>query len=114
LKFSTSLKKNHEFKRLYTKGKSASSHMAAVYFRKNRSSVNRLGITVSTKLGKAVKRNRIRRRFKEIYRLNEDKFLSGYDIIFVARTKSIYAGFHELEADLLSLCRRLGLCGDDK
>ena len=76
--------------------------------------MNRLGLTVSTKIGKAVHRNRIRRRYKEIYRLNEDKFLTGYDIVIVARSKSRLALYSELEVDILSLSRRLGLCGFEK
>ena len=109
MKFSTSLKKNYEFRRLYTKGKSAASPYAVVYCRKNKSPASRLGLTVSTKMGKAVQRNRIRRRFKEIYRTNEDMFLPGHDIVIVARSKSRLALYRELEADFLSLCRRLGL-----
>jgi ribonuclease P protein component len=109
LRFSTSLKNNYDFRRLYAKGKSAASPYAVLYCRRNKSQTNRLGLTVSTKLGKAVHRNRIRRRFKEIYRLNEDKLLPGYDIVLVARTKSRYSTYRELEADFLKLCGRLGL-----
>ena len=61
-----SLTKNYEFKRLYNKGKSAASKYVVVYYARNNSAINKLGITVSTKLGGAVKRNRIRRRLKEI------------------------------------------------
>lgn len=46
---------------------------------------NRLGLTVSTKVGCAVVRNRVRRRLREIYRLNEDMLTSGVDIVVVAR-----------------------------
>jgi len=111
MKFSTSLKKNYEFKRLYNRGKSAASPYVAVYCRKNGSSENRLGITVSTKLGGAVKRNRVKRRLKEIYRLNEEKLICGYDIVIVARMKSRYSSFHELESSVLSLFQKLKLCG---
>jgi ribonuclease P protein component len=114
LRFSTSLKNNYEFRRLYSKGKSAASPYAVVYCRKNRSTGNKLGLTVSTKIGKAVHRNRIRRRYKEIYRLNEDKLHSGYDIVIVARTKSRYSRYHELETDFLSLCKKLGIIGNEK
>jgi ribonuclease P protein component len=114
VRFSASLKNNYEFRRLYTKGKSAASPYAVVYFRKNRSPANKLGLTVSTKLGKAVVRNRIRRRFKEIYRLNEEKFTPGIDIVIVARAKSRNARYRELEADFLSLSRKLGICMLDK
>jgi len=68
---------------------------------------NRLGVTVSTKLGGAVVRNRIRRRLKEVYRLNEEKLSAGYDIVLVARTRSAYAGFRELESSVLSIFRNL-------
>jgi len=113
MKFSTSLKKNYEFKRLYNRGKSAASSYAAVYCRRNGSSENRLGVTVSTKLGGAVKRNRIKRRLKEVYRINEEKFFAGYDIVIVARMRSRYSGFQELENSILSLFKKLKLCGDN-
>ena len=103
------LKKNHEFKRLYNKGKSAASQCAVVYSRRNGSSENRLGITVSTKLGGAVQRNRVRRRLKEVYRLNEEMFVAGYDIVLVARMKSRYARFSDLEASVITLFRNLKL-----
>jgi len=107
LKFTTPLRKNHEFKRLYSKGKSAASQCAVVYCRRNGMPENRLGVTVSTKLGGAVVRNRIRRRLKEVYRLNEEKLAAGYDIVLVARTRSAYAGFKELESSVLSGFRNL-------
>jgi len=109
MRFTTSLKKNHEFKRLYNKGKSAASQCAVVYCRRNGRAENRLGITVSAKLGGAVQRNRIRRRLKEIYRTNEGKFSTGYDIVIVARMRSRYAGFIELQSSVLSLVKKLNL-----
>jgi len=112
LKFTNSLKKNYEFKRLYNKGKHAASQYAVVYCRKNGKPENRLGITVSTKLGKAVQRNRIRRRLKEIYRLNEYTLASGYDIVVVARMKAKFSSYHELESNALSLFRKLRLIDD--
>ena len=112
MKFTTPLKKNHEFRRLYNKGKSAASQCAVVYCRRNWKPENRLGITVSTKLGGAVERNRVRRRLKEVYRLNEDKLCAGYDIVLVARMRSRYAGFSELEASVMSLFRNLKVSGN--
>jgi len=109
LKFTSSLKKNHEFKRLYNKGKSAASHCAVVYCRRNGAGGNRLGVTVSTKIGGAVQRNRVRRRLKEIYRLNEEKLSAGYDIVVVARMKSRFASYSELESSVLGLFRKLKL-----
>jgi len=112
--FTTTLKKNHEFKRLYNKGKSFASPIVVVYCRKNGGAENRLGITVSTKVGGAVVRNRVRRRFKEIYRLNESRLKSGFDIVIVARVRSRFAGYRELEAAVLSLFKKLKLMGDQK
>jgi len=109
VKFTTSLKKNHEFRRLYNKGKSAASQCVVVYCRRNGKAENRIGITVSTKIGGAVQRNRIRRRLKEIYRLNEGKLPIGYDIIIVARMRSRFAGYREIENSVLALFRKLGL-----
>jgi len=109
MKFTTPLKKNHEFKRLYNKGKSAASQCVVVYCRRNGRAENRLGITVSAKLGGAVQRNRIRRRLKEIYRTNEERFSTGYDIVIVARMRSRFAGFVELQSSVLSLTKKLNL-----
>jgi len=109
MRYTTSLTKNYEFKRLYNKGKSAASKCVVVYCARNNSTENRLGITVSIKLGGAVQRNRIRRRLKEIYRLNEHALRTGYNIVIVARMKSRYAGWSELESSVLSLFLKLGL-----
>ena len=109
MKYTAPLKKNHEFKRLYSKGKSAASHCVVVYCRRNGKTENRLGVSVSTKLGGAVQRNRIRRRLKEIYRINEGMFLAGYDIVIVARMRSRYARFREIENSVLSLMKKLNI-----
>lgn len=103
------MKNNHEFRRLYTKGKSASTPTLVVYFRRTRRDYNQLGVTVSTKIGKAVLRNRIRRRIREIYRLNEEKLPRGLDIVVVARVRSRYADYAQLEKDFLHACGSLGI-----
>ncbi|MEG2118875.1 MAG: ribonuclease P protein component, partial [Pseudoflavonifractor sp.] len=87
MKHTISLKLNHEFRRLYAKGKSAVAPCMAVYCRKNRLDCTRLGFTVSVKLGHAVVRNRIRRRLREAYRTNEVRFRPGYDIVVVGRVR---------------------------
>ena len=109
MQFSSTLKKNHEFRRIYSKGTSAVSPCLVLYCRKNGSGVNRFGITVSAKLGHAVKRNRVRRRIKEIYRLNEGSLRLGYDLIIVSRSKGIRAGYRTLETEFLCLAGKLGL-----
>lgn len=114
MRFSESLKKNYEFRRLYSKGKSAASPLLVVYCRRNGRDSNRLGLTVGTKLGKAVQRNRVRRRLREIYRLNEDKLRRGFDIVIVARARSREASFDELRAAYLRSCARLDLLSGRK
>ena len=107
--FTKSLTKNHEFKRLYNKGNSAASKCVVIYCIRNNKAENQLGVTVSTKLGCAVQRNRIRRRLKEVYRLNEQSLRKGYNIVLVARLRSRYAGWNELESSVISLFVKLGL-----
>ena len=104
-----SLKNNYEFRRLYQRGKSAVNSYLAVYFRQSRNPANRLGITVSTKVGNAVIRNRVRRRIKEAYRLNEEKFISPVDLVIVSRVRCSSASFHQIEKALLALSSKLGL-----
>ena len=114
MKFTDTLKKNYEFQRLYSKGKSAVSPYLVVYVRKTKRSVNRIGITVSTKLGKAVVRNRVRRRLREIYRLNEEAFKTGLEMVIVARVKAVKASYRQLEQSFMSECERLGILREDK
>ena len=108
MKFSTSLKLNHIFRRLYRTNGQANSCLV-LYARKNRTDTNRVGITVSKKLGKAVIRNRVRRRIREAYRLNEEKFLPGWDIVIVARSRAVEVSFQKLTESLLSLAERSDL-----
>ena len=109
MKHTVSLKQNHEFRRLYHKGKSAVSPYFAIYCRKTGRLESRLGITTGVKLGHAVKRNFVRRRIRELYRTNESKFTPGYDIVVVARTRAIFGRYSELERSFLQLMKKLGL-----
>ena len=108
MKFSNSLKLNHIFRRLYATSGHANSYLV-LYARKNRSATNRVGVTVSKKLGCAVVRNRIRRRLREVYRLNEDKFQPGWDIVVVARSRCQHAKFENLCEAYLSLAEKAGI-----
>ena len=109
MQFTESLKLNHVFRRLYAKGESAVGGFFVVYCRRNGLRENRLGLTVSTKLGKAVVRNRARRRLRELYRLNEPKLKRGYDVVIVARSRCVDAPFSELQAAFLRQCARISL-----
>ena len=108
MKFSCALKLNHIFRRLYGTSGHANGYLV-LYARRNRTDTNRVGITVSKKLGHAVVRNRVRRRLREIYRLHEDQFLPGWDIVVVARSRCIQAGFQQLTSAYLSLAAKAGL-----
>ena len=111
MKFSGSLKLNHIFQRLYhTKG--VADGYLVLYARRNRTEGNRVGITVSKKLGKAHIRNRIRRRLREVYRLNEERFQSGWDIVVVARSKAVDAEFARLTKSYLTLAKKAGILRD--
>jgi len=109
MRFSHSLKENSMFRRLYAKGKSAASSYLVIYCRKNGSDQNRIGYTVSKKLGHAVVRNRVRRRLREIYRIHEEAFGQGWDLVVVARSRTVGAPFAKLEHAFLSLSDKLGL-----
>ena len=108
MKYSSSLKLNHIFQRLYRSNGQANGYLV-LYARRNRTENNRVGITVSKKLGKAHVRNRTRRRLREIYRLNEEKFQPGWDIVVVARTRSVDADFGKLTKAYLQLAEKAGV-----
>ena len=103
------LKKNSDFRRLYAKGKSAATPYLVVYCRKNRLDRSRTGYTVSTKLGHAVVRNRVRRRLREIVRLNAGAVKPGYDLVLVARSRAVDAEYRQLEQAYLKACGKLGI-----
>lgn len=109
MKAAVTVKENHEFRRIYRKGRSAVSPYLVVYCQKNREGRSRLGVTVSKKLGHAVVRNRVRRRIREIYRLHEDELHPGWDMVIVARVKAAHGRFSALERSYLSLTDKLGV-----
>jgi ribonuclease P protein component len=109
MQFSVSLKQPHLFRRLYRRGASAADRNLVLYCRHNGQQTNRIGLTVSAKLGHAVHRNRLRRRLREIYRTQEGSFQPGWDWIVVARTHAMDATYQDLERSYLNLASRLGL-----
>jgi ribonuclease P protein component len=109
VKTTVSLKENHIFRRLYQKGKTAADGRLAIYVRPNGRTGNRLGLTVSTKLGHAVVRNRTRRRLREIYRLHEHEVIRGRDIVIVARIRAASSTYAQLEKSFLRLAEKLEL-----
>ena len=111
MKFSSALKLNHIFRKLYATGGFANGYLV-LYARPNRLAINRVGITTGKKLGHAVVRNRARRRLREVYRLNEAKFKPGYDIVVVARHRCVDGDFQKLTHAYLSLAKKAGILLD--
>ena len=76
-----------------------------MYIKENGLEKNRIGISVSKKVGNSVVRHRVKRLIKESYRLHENVFNSGLDIVIVARPGAASVGFHEIDSALLHLCK---------
>ena len=113
MKFSSSLKLNHIFRRLYHTNGFADGYLV-LYARKNRTETNRIGITVSKKLGHAVVRNRTRRRLREVYRLHEERFQPGWDLVVVARSRAVDAPFDQLVRSYLKLSKKAGILKEEQ
>ena len=109
MKNTVSLKENHLFRRAYQRGKTAADSRLALYVRRNGRKGSRLGLTVSTKVGCAVVRNRVRRRLREIYRLHEDGLAEGVDVVIVARVRAAGSTYRQLEQSFLRLADKLSL-----
>ena len=105
MRFSESLKKNTEFRTVYQKGRSHANRYLVMYVLPNDRNRNRVGISVSKKVGNSIVRHRLTRLIRESYRLNEEKLLCGYDIVVVARFGSKGRRYHEIERALLHLIR---------
>jgi len=103
MKFSDSLKKNRDFQNVYRKGKSYANKYFVMYVLKNNSEKNRLGISVSKKVGNSVIRHRVTRLIRESYRLNCSRFKDGYDIIIVARITAKGKSYDDICSALIHL-----------
>jgi ribonuclease P protein component len=103
-----SLKKSSEFNSVYKQGKSYVTKHIVMYWKKNREPFNRIGCTVSKKVGNAVTRNRVKRLIKEAYRLNSGNIPKGYDLVFVARVRMKDANYKTTENTMRHLLKRIG------
>jgi ribonuclease P protein component len=103
------IKKSSHFRFVYNRGKSLSDENIVLYFSKNGKNINRIGLSVSKKVGKSVTRNRVRRLIKESYRINKDKFKKGYDLVFIARVRSSKAKFADIQRSLIKVMSKGGL-----
>jgi ribonuclease P protein component len=109
MEFSESLKKNKDFKAVYNSRRSRANRMLIMYVMKNGTEKNRLGISVSKKVGNSVVRHRITRLIRESYRLHEQMFNSGLDMAVVARQAARDADYHRIEYALLQLAGKAGI-----
>ena len=105
MKFSESLKKNRDFQYVYRSGKSYANKYFIMYVLENHQDRNYIGISVSKKVGNSVVRHRLCRLVRESYRLHEQEFHRGLDIVVVARVSAKERTFREIESALLHLGR---------
>ena len=103
--FTESLRNSIQFSNVYKNGKSFANKYLIMYILENNSSLNRLGISVSKKVGNSVVRHRIKRLIKESYRLQENIFNSGLDIVVVARGSASSVSFKEMDSALIHLSK---------
>ena len=103
--FSESLKKNKDFQTVYKKGKSLANSYLVMYILKNETQRNRLGISVSKKVGNSIVRHRLTRLIRESYRRQEDMFSSGRDIVVIARGAAKGKNYRDIESALIHLAR---------
>lgn len=102
---SESLKKNHDFKNVYNNGKSFANKYLVMYVLKNELNRNRIGISVSKKVGNSVVRHRVTRLIRESYRLNETMFQNGLDIVVIARVGIKDKNYNEVNNALIHLSK---------
>lgn len=103
MKYSESLKKSADFAQVYQNGRSLANKYLVMYIKDNESKKNRLGISVSKKVGNSVVRHRLIRLIRESYRLQEDHFRCGIDIVIIARNSAKGKNYHEIESALIHL-----------
>jgi ribonuclease P protein component len=114
------LRKNNEFRTVYRRGKSFSTDLLVLYVYKNNSKtsceeyLNRVGISVSKKVGKSVIRSRVKRLISESYRLNSAGLKKKFDLVFIARSAAKDKSYKEIEDSVKKLFKKAGLYDNEK
>lgn len=104
------IRKDSDFRKVYKHGKSFANKYLVMYILDNKSDFNRVGFSVSKKVGKATVRNKIRRRIRESFRLNCDEYIkNGYDLVFIARVASKDAEYEDIEQSVKTLIKKAKL-----
>ncbi len=114
MKYSESLKKNDDFQTVYKEGTHKADSLFVLHVKKNELGKNRLGISVTKKVGNSVVRHKIRRRIKEAYRQNEESFKCGYDLVFSARADAKDSTYLKIESAIRRLMKRQGLFKEEE
>lgn len=99
------LRKNMDFKKVYSSRKNYWNRNLTLYIRKNKLDESRFGVTITKKIGNAVVRNKIKRRIKEIYRLNLYRIKDGYDLVFIPKKNVVDISYIELESALIHILK---------
>ena len=113
MKFSESLKSNRDFKNVYSSGKSYANKYLVMYVLENGTNTNRLGISVSKKVGNSVVRHRVKRLILESYRLHEDMFNSSLDMVIIARTTAKDKSYTDIKSAVMHLGKLHGILVKD-
>jgi ribonuclease P protein component len=104
------LTRNEDFQKVYRLGKSAANHQFVVYYRPNQTVDKfRLGISVSKKIGNAVVRNRLRRKIKEIVRLNETQIKQQIELIIIVRKPAVEMEYADMQRSVFHVLNRAGI-----
>lgn len=98
-----SLRSNQDFRKVYDNGRSFANRYLVLFYKSNGLDHNRVGFSVTKKIGNAIIRNKVKRRIRESYRLNSHKFKKGYDIVFLSRGRAKDAAYDEIESAVLHL-----------
>jgi ribonuclease P protein component len=104
------IKKNKDYKIIYSHGKSVADRHMVLFFLANNLETCRFGFTASKKIGNAIKRNRVRRLLKEACRLNLKRFQTGFDYVLLARKSIVGQKYQQVEESLLKLLKSINSC----
>lgn len=114
MKKTESLVHSRNFKKIYAKGKNILDSFIVIYYIRNNLDINRLGIVVNKKVGKAVIRNKVRRLIKENFRLIENELKTGYDIVIVSRVKASKADYYDIKNSIYKLLNKAKLFNKER
>lgn len=105
----------NDFKKVYEQGKAYQSKKLVLFVLDTSYAMRRIGFVAGKKVGKAVKRNKVKRLLREVYRLNKHRLISGIDLVVVAKREAAELGFKEIEEEILRLSKKAGLIrGENK